>query len=482
MKNTPQLPPWYTGISRYQWLVLAVASLGWAFDVFEGQIFVASMNEAMPELLPPQIASLDDAARQGYLAFYNNITFASFLLGGAIGGVAFGMLSDRIGRARTMIYTIAMYSGFTFVSALSGTWWHMAIFRFLVAVGVGGEWAVASALVAETFPKRARARSLSIFHATSVLGTLMAVAAGAFIVAEKDIAESIPFLAGMGLSSWRLGFVLGLVPALLIIAVRLVLRSEPEAWQKARSLSKEGEQTSKQGEEKSKQGEPKRLDRFADLFSQELRRHTLVGVGLAAVGLATFWGAHIYGKDVLRQAVETRYIEVDTSNLSREAILEEHFRDIKQWEMLGMLLVTAGGGLGLLMFGPLSERFGRRGAFLFYHLAGLVAALVVFQTLSDVNHLLIFLPVFGFLTLGMHAGYAVYFPELFPTRLRSTGAGFCFNVGRILAAPILFLSGWMQRDAGLSLRDAASLLSLLFVLGAGLLVFARETRGEELPE
>ena len=218
------------------------------------------------------------------------------------------------------------------------------------------------------------------------------------------------------------------------------------------------------------------------MFSRQLRRHTLVGVGLAAVGLATFWGAHIYGKDVLRQAVETRYIEAEATNASREEILEQRFRDIKQWEMLGMLLVTTGGGLGLLMFGPLSERFGRRGAFLFYHLAGLAAALVVFQTLTEVNHLLIFLPVFGFLTLGMHAGYAVYFPELFPTRLRSTGAGFCFNIGRILAAPILFLSGWIQRDLGLSMRDAASLLSLLFVLGAALLVFARETKREELPE
>jgi len=134
-----------------------------------------------------------------------------------------------------------MYSGFTFVSALSETWWHMAIFRFLVAMGVGGEWAVASALVAEMFPKRARAWSLSIFHATSVLGTLMAVAVAAFIVAERDIAESIPLLAGMGLSSWRLGFVLGAVPALLIIAIRLVLRSEPAAWQKAQLQSQEGE-------------------------------------------------------------------------------------------------------------------------------------------------------------------------------------------------------------------------------------------------
>ena len=118
MSNKTNSTPWYAGITRYQWLVLAVASLGWAFDVFEGQIFVASMNEAMPELLPPEVAKLEDAARSGYLAFYNNITFACFLLGGALGGVAFGMLSDRIGRAKTMIFTIAMYSGFTFVSAL----------------------------------------------------------------------------------------------------------------------------------------------------------------------------------------------------------------------------------------------------------------------------------------------------------------------------------------------------------------------------
>ncbi len=95
---------------------------------------------------------------------------------------------------------------------------------------------------------------------------------------------------------------------------------------------------------------------------------------------------------------------------------------------------------------------------------------------------MIFLPVFGFLTLGMHAGYAVYFPELFPTRMRSTGAGFCFNVGRILAAPILFTAGWMQRDLGLPLRDSASLLSLLFVLGIALYWVSPETRGQELPE
>lgn len=449
--------PWYSGITGYQWLVLAVASLGWAFDAFEGQIFVASMNEAMPELVEPE--------HHDRLAFYNNITFACFLLGGALGGVLFGVMADRIGRVKTMVFTIAMYSLFTCVSALSQTWEHMAIFRFLVAMGVGGEWAVASALVAEMFPTRARAWSLSIFHATSVLGTFMAAAAGAFIVAEEQIAESIPFLAGMGLSSWRIGFVLGAVPALLIVAIRLLLRADSDAWLKARDKS---------------EGTARELGRFGELFSDGLRKRTLIGVALAAVGLATFWGAHIYGKDTLRQAVEMRIADAAAGDPAQA--LQDNFREIKRWEMLGMLLVTTGGGLGLLSFGPISEWLGRRGAFLGFHLGGLAAALVLFQGIFDETFLMIFLPIFGFLSLGMHAGYAVYFPELFPTRIRGTGAGFCFNVGRILAAPILFFAGWLQSDLGLSLRDSASLLSLLFLLGAGLYFWSPETRGTELPE
>jgi MFS family permease len=434
--------PWYHGISRYQWLVLIVASLGWVFDVFEGQIFVASMKEAMPALTPVD--------KRPNIPLYTNITFAAFLFGGALGGVVFGVLSDRLGRKRTLTYTILLYSLFTCLSAFSSTWWEMAGYRFLVALGVGGEWAVASAFVAEVFPQRARAWSQSIFHASSVLGTYLAVAAGTLIVANPRLTTTLSLLGReVSLTGWRMGFLLGVVPALLIIWIRVSLR-EPERWLKARSAA---------GETKASGWQ---------LFEGGLLRRTLVGVGLAAIGLATFWGTHIYGKDVFQQAYE------QSTGIHDPQVL-------KRMEMLGMFLVTTGGGLGLIAFGPICERLGRRGAFLLFHVGGLAASLALFKQVSGLTAVAVLLPVFGFLTLGMHAGYAVYFPELFPTRLRSTGGGFCFNVGRVLAAPILFLSGWMQTQLGLGMANAAALLSLLFALGVLLLLFAPETKGQDLP-
>jgi MFS family permease len=442
MNEPREATPWYQGITRYQWLVLIVASLGWVFDVFEGQAFVVTMKQAMPALTP--------AGEQQRIPFYTNITFAAFLFGGALGGVGFGLLSDRLGRKRTLTYTILLYSLFTCLSAFSSRWWEMAVYRFLVALGVGGEWAVASTLVAEVFPQRARAWSQSIFHASSVLGTYLAVAAGTFVVANPWFTKTLSlFGREFSLTGWRVVFLLGIVPSLLIIWIRVSLR-EPERWLKASRAAGEAKASVRQ------------------LFEGELLRRTLIGVGLAAVGLATFWGTHIYGKDIMQQAYQ-------------QSTGDENAEALKRMEMLGMFLVTTGGGLGLIAFGPICERLGRRGAFLFYHLGGLAASLVVFTQVSSMTAAVLLLPIFGFLTLGMHAGYAVYFPELFPTRLRSTGSGFCFNVGRILAAPILALSGWMQTQRGISMANAAALLSLLFAVGIVFLVFAPETKGQELP-
>jgi MFS family permease len=296
------------------------------------------------------------------------------------------------------------------------------------------------------FPPRARPVASGIFHASSVLGTYLAVAAGVFVVAADSA------------NGWRHGFLLGLLPALLVFAVRAGMR-EPESWQAARKAAA--------------LDAGRRLGRFTDLFAGGgLRRRTLLGMALGIIGLATFWGTHFRGKDLLRQARERQ----------QEAAGRHDRTDLKSYEMLGMFLATTGGGLGLLSFAPLSQRLGRRPAFLLFHLGGFATVAAVCALAGSVTALLIALPIFGYFTLGMHAGYAVYFPELFPTRLRGTGSGFCFNMARVVAAPVLLGFGWLQTGPWrLSLPQAVLLLGCLFLLGAALVLFAPETRGQPLP-
>ena len=424
-------------VTRAQWILLAIASAGWVFDVFEGQLFV-SLQKPMLDALA--------AGGQGELLF--NLGLAAFLLGGALGGLLFGMMADRWGRRRTMAVTILMYSVFTGLHALVQNGWQLVALRFLVGMGVGGEWAVAAAAVAEGFPPRARAAASGIFHASSVLGTYLAVAAGFLVL-------------GLGPGGWVYGFLLGVAPALLVFWVRASMR-EPASWEEAR---RRAAQDSKQ-----------RLGRFTDLFrTRTLARHTLLGTGLGVIGLATFWGTHIKARNLLQdaEAAAQRQLEVG----QRDPQAPERFG------LYGMLLATTGGGLGLLSFAPLSQRVGRRAAFLFFHLGGFVLVAVAVAAAGSVPGLLIVLPVFGFFTLGMHAGYAVYFPELFPTRLRGTGAGFCFNTARIVAGPVLLGFAWLQREPlKLGLGGAMLVLSTLFLVGAGLVLFAPETRGQPLPE
>ena len=470
--NDSQLK-WYEGISRYQWLVLLIASLGWVFDVFEGQIFVASMRDAMPALLG--VGPDDDS-----VSAWNNIAFGFFLLGGAVGGVFFGVVSDRIGRSKTMILTILFYSMFTCLSAFSQEAWHMVVLRFLVAMGVGGEWAVASAMVAEVMPKRSRATMGSIFHASSVFGTLLAAATIAMLIGNQALNDR---LAAAGWEGWRIGFAIGVLPALLTLWIRWKLR-EPDSWQRAQDRAKE-DATQKPGQ-------------VTELFSSENLRATLVGVTLATIGLVTFWGIHIYGKNALLRQAQASALAAENVvqpgpgaddaakvafEVSKSQALAIHAAAIKRSEMLSMTLNTIGGGLGLVLFGWISNLLGRKGAFILYHLVAFAVVILLFQYLLPSNAsptvIAICLPIFGFFTLGMHAGYAVYFPELYPTRLRGTGAGFCFNMGRLGTAAAFFVFGFWIKMAP---ESQALLLAPLYLVGAVVILFGRETRGTDLLE
>jgi MFS family permease len=417
--------PWYTGVTRYEWLVLAIASAGWVFDAFEGQIFNLTRAQMLRDLLG---ASQDS----GEVRRWGDLFLAVFLIGGTLGGVAFGSLADRLGRKPTMALTILFYSVFSGLTFFATELWHVAALRFLVAIGVGGEWAVAAALVAEVFPDRARARASGIFHATSILGTWMAAATG--------------LLVG---SSWRYAYLVGLLPALLVLWVRVGVR-EPERWRRA-------------------EAEQRRMGSFRDLFGHAAwARRALLGLALGAVGLGTFWGVTVAGQDLTQELLVRGGMPAD------EAAARAKFA-------YG-IVQAFGGGLGLLSFAPLAERIGRRGAFVAMQLLALAIVPVACYVPQSYGQMLAVLPFYGFFTISIHAGFAVYFPELFPDHLRATGAAVCFNGGRLLAAPILWLSAELKALPSLDLRAAVTLLSGLFLVGVALVAFLPETKGRPLPE
>jgi MFS family permease len=427
LKN-PAQEPWYHGVTRYQWLVLIIASAGWIFDAFEGQIYNITRGDMLPDLLKvPADSPLVKSWGEKFLGI--------FLIGGTIGGWLFSSLADRWGRKPVMALTILFYSIFTGLTAMATELWQVGALRFFVAMGVGGEWAVGAALVAEVFPAKARARAGGIFHASSVIGLWLAAVTG-LAVGEH----------------WRIAYLIGVVPALLVLWVRVSVK-EPESWVHAKETKGD------------------RLGSFADLLGDaRWRSRAIFGALLAMVGLATFWGVVVAGQNLAEDLLKRQ--GVDPKEAASRGKIAYGF------------IQTAGAAVGMVCFGPLSARFGRRATFAMMHICALVITVIICwvpSAMGSYGLLLCLLPIFGFFGLGIHAGYAVYFPELFPTHLRATGSGFCFNTGRILAAPVLiWLSAWLKQEY--DLRVAITLLAGFFLLGLVFLCFLPETRNKELPE
>ena len=423
--------PWYSGITRYQWLILVIACLGWIFDVYEGQIFNLTRGDMLNELLASDYT--DDAARKIQVDKWGDWFLAAFLLGGTAGGLLFGSLADRYGRRPIMIATILTYSAFSGLTYFVTDLWQVAVLRFFVAMGVGGEWAVAASLVAEVFPKHARTHASGIFHASSVVGTWGAAIAGMAVGAQ-----------------WRYAYLIGILPALLVLWVRAKVK-EPKSWKKAAGDTK------------------KRAGSYLDLFGDpRWRKHALLGMALAGVGLASFWAVGVATQRLAEDMLTTSGVSPEDAG--------------QKAKFAYGIVQTAGAGVGLLAFGPLCARWGRRRAFIFGHIGAFLIVPITCYLPQNYNQLLCILPVFGFFTLCMHAGYAVYFPELFPNHLRATGTSFCFNVGRIIAAPMLILSGFVKAIPGLDIREALCILATTFLLGLLVIAFLPETKGQELPE
>ena len=390
-QTTPASQPWYRGVTSYQWLVLTIASLGWVFDAFEGQLYNITRGEMLPDLLRASNPALGPAEIATLVKVWGERFLGVFLIGGTIGGWLFSSLADRWGRAPVMSLTILCYSIFSGLTAFAGELWQVGVLRFFVAMGVGGEWAVGAALVAEVFPKHARERAGGIFHATSVAGLWLAAAAGLWVG-----------------SQWRTAYLLGIGPALLVLWVRLSVK-EPDSWREAKATK------------------ASQLGSFPELLGDpRWRGRAIGGALLAMMGLATFWGVVVAGQNLAEEFLRQHGVAAGEA--------------ASRGKIAFGFVQTTGAGIGMLAIGPLMARFGRRRTFAWMHALAVVTTLAVCWVpgwCDSYAVLLALLPLFGFFAQGIHAGYAVYFPELFPTHLRATGAGFCFNTGRILAEPVL---------------------------------------------
>lgn len=414
--------PWHRSITRYQWLVLAVCWLGWLFDIMDTALFNFAKAPMLTEMLGGADAyKLNGPATEGLIQMV-------FLVGWALGGLIFGILADRWGRTRTMVLTILMYCAFTGLTALCHSWEQVAVVRFLTALGIGGEWAAGAALVAEVFPDKARAPAAGFLQSAAAFGPALAATIN----------------LGLSAENWRWLFVVGIAPALITVLIRWKIK-EPDRWKETATEAR---------------GSLKELFGTSNWRRNVLIASVLGIVGIAGSGNTSFWLPNL----------------VKAVNKGVDAVI------VQQRVSYATYTMQIGTLLGVLIFPWLCQKLGRKPAFaLFFALSPLAIWLATIGA-NDYTAVLLFAPLMSFFTIGLSAGFVLYFPELFPTRLRATGSGFAYNVARIGAAPAPWLTGILIGGLAGSVGLGVAAAGLIYLVGLAALPFAPETRGRSLPE
>ena len=433
-----------SGVTAYHWAVFSLAAAGWLFDTMDQRIFILAREPAMRELLG---AGASEAAVRSW---GGNATFA-LMLGWATGGIIFGLASDRWGRVRAMVATLLTYSVCSGLTGLARTGSEFLLYRFAAGLGMGGMFGAATTLIAESVPGRVRPLALGLMQALSAVGNI----AGSLLSTGVRPGEPDFF---HGYAGWRFIFLLGLLPAVLAVPVALVLR-EPEPWREAKRRARESPEASVQ------------VGSIPELFRNPLwRRHTFVGVALGLAGMAGLWGIGLFSPELISTALRG-----------------EPQRVVDLVRGLGTAFQDTGALLGMAGFTVAAAVVGRRKAFAGAFVLCVITTVFVFNHLRSGADAYWMLPLMGFAQLSVFAGYSIYFPELFPTRLRGTGVGFCYNTVRYLAAafpPLLVsLNLLLQRHGvGDPFRKSATLLSAVFLVGLVALLWAPETKDRPLPE
>lgn len=414
--------PWFQTLNRAQWLILFIAWMGWVFDVADTALFNLAKIKMLPEMLGKDYASIGGRV--------DALLLSVFLVGWAVGGLIFGILADRWGRTRVLLVTILLYCLFTGLTALCQNPWQVGVVRFFTALGIGGEWAAGAALVAEALPDEARAGAASFIQSAAAFGPMLAALAN--LLLNK--------------SHWQLLFVVGIVPALLCLLIRLGVK-EPE-----RSRDSQGA------------GASPIVELFRDpTWRRNVIVATVIGVvGIAGAGTATYWAPNL--------------VKAASAGLP-DSVIASRASYVTMLSHVGTLL-------GVFVVPWLCTLIGRKRTILAFFCGAPVALLIALANPSY-EKLLLCLPLVNFMAIGVSAAFVLYFPELFPSRMRATGAGLAYNAGRLFYVPIPVITGALVDRFGGPLHGgvatAVILTGSIYLIGILAIPFAPETKGKPLP-
>jgi MFS family permease len=435
----------FLGFSGYDWLVIAAAWAGWGFDVFDALLFNFVAPNCVPTLLGLQPGS---PGAHAATVFWTGLITSILLVGWAAGGVLFGWIADRIGRKQALFATIALYAVGTALCAAATNIWQLIAFRVLASLGIGGEWGIGAALVAEAVPENKRVEAGVILQSSSPLGIVLASGVN-YLVAGV-------WFAGSPQASWRYVFLAGLAPVMLALLIRIFVR---ESTQWTAAVAREQPPSPR------------------ELFAPDIRKLTISGAGVAVTAVVSWWACNAFvpllGSTLAGEHAAHLGLASDASRLLAE-----------KWKAWASNAFNIGGLLGSFAAIALSRVLGRRPMFVTYFLYSAAMLFATFGLDLAPPTRLTMLFFVGAGVYGVFGTFPFYLPELFPARLRATGSGFCYNIGRLIAAGGPLFVGMVSARAGGS--SAVLSNTLLWVGVIPLLAalaaksFIVETRGRPL--
>jgi len=430
-------------LTRYQWTVLFAAWLGWGFDVFDSFLFNYVAPNCVPTLLGLEIGS--PVAKQAAL-YWTGVMTSLLLLGWAAGGVLFGMITDRIGRTRTLMFTMLLYALGTAACAAAPNIWWLAFFRVVASLGIGGEWAAGASMVAEVVPEEKRVEAGALLYTAAPLGLFFATFVNHQVAAV--------WMADSPETSWRVVFLFGLIPAAVAFVVRMFVK-EPERWKVLKERVAPA--------------------RIRDLFGPDLLGITVRGTLMAIIALIAWWSCNAFIPTIATGLAQTA---AAAAGLERSATLAL----AESWKTTATIWFNLGGLIGTLLTIPIAKHMGRKPMFAIYFAASAAAIFTAFglDWPPEVRlHLCFFI---GLSVFGVFGSFTFYLPELFPTRLRGTGSGFCYNIGRVFASAGPFIVGAVAAGGVGRAMTAVSYVALVPLFGLLLVPFIIETRGRPLAD